>query len=628
MGDRGRRLRDRTLRVVRLGSHARRGPRPTRSESQPAVTSETVLPPSATRADADAARAALAGLGYPLRTVVTISTLLALGVIGWMVPIDRDVMWGLIASVIALALLIVWLYSRSIARARERYVHVIAQLGAATADLPVALRTGMPLALVVGDGLPALFDRDSTHARFVHVGDGAIWLRVDRPKDLARLAVAVRQWRDGNAPDCIVLSVAPASHANDDTLSQALRVIRQATADTSRMLGLSLPGYVAIYQRLSNAHAGDSPASGPLAPRWYGLSTGLRIANMRDFDTAIDAAETDACHADASPWAAAHAAALPSMIGWTRRIVFDTLTEGRQPASPWPLFGAGWIDHGPATSPDTPWEREAHARTGIAPPALPASALPWPLPQPLIDAVPRQAKRSPRVTAVAHVVAIAACAATAAICAAAVNNAALMARIGAHLERYARIPATQDAAKRDALRSLASDRDQLDRYARIGVPLRLSFGTYRGSPLLPLLDDAIASYEPPAPPPTVVTLDSLALFDSGKAQLKPGTTRAMVGALALINAHPGKRVLVAGYTDDQGRPERNLKLSLDRAAAVRDWLVDASGMPSTQFAIQGYGDTRPIADNTTFDGRAKNRRVEITLVPDTPSPAVSTGPSS
>jgi outer membrane protein OmpA-like peptidoglycan-associated protein len=59
-----------------------------------------------------------------------------------------------------------------------------------------------------------------------------------------------------------------------------------------------------------------------------------------------------------------------------------------------------------------------------------------------------------------------------------------------------------------------------------------------------------------------------------------------------------------------------LRLSIARAAAVRDWLIDASGMPATQFAIQGYGDTRPIANNDAPEGRAKNRRVEITLVPE------------
>ncbi|WP_175753748.1 OmpA family protein [Burkholderia ambifaria] len=584
-----------------------------------------MLPTAATRADSNAARAALSGLGYPLRTVVTLSAALALAVVGWVVPVERGVMWEWVAIVVALSALIVWLHSRGLTRAREQNVQVIAQLGAATADLPVTLRTRMPLALVTGDGLSALFDRDTAMSRFVHVGDGAIWLRADRPQDLPRLAVAVRQWRDGHAPDCVVLAVAPGLHVNDDTLSQSLRVIRQAVADASRMLGTSLPGYVALYQRLSNANAATTLPAVESPARWYGVSTGSAIVDTHRFDTAIDAAESDALDADGSPAVAARAAGVASMIGWTRRVVFDTLTDRRQPASPWPLFGAGWIDHGPASAPGKPWEREVRSQTGIAPAALPASPTPWPLPQPLIDAMPRRTWRSPRITAAAHVVAIVACAAIAAICGAAKNNEALMTRIREHLQHYNRIPATHDGAKRDALRVLASDRDQLNRYARVGVPLRLSFGTYRGAPLLPVLNDAIASYEPPPPPPAVVTLDSMSLFDSGKARLRTGTTRAMVKALELIKAHPGKRVLVAGYADDQGRPDRNLKLSIDRASAVRDWLVEASGIPPTRFAIQGYGDTRPVADNATPEGRAKNRRVEITLVPDTPVPAIPTG---
>jgi outer membrane protein OmpA-like peptidoglycan-associated protein len=114
----------------------------------------------------------------------------------------------------------------------------------------------------------------------------------------------------------------------------------------------------------------------------------------------------------------------------------------------------------------------------------------------------------------------------------------------------------------------------------------------------------------------VVTLDSMSLFDSGKAQLKPGSTRALVAALEMIKAHPGKRILVAGHTDNAGDAASNLRLSNARAAALRDWLIDASGIPATQFAVQGYGDTRPIVANDTPEGRAKNRRVEITLVPD------------
>ncbi|RQR66278.1 OmpA family protein [Burkholderia sp. Bp9125] len=573
----------------------------------------------AARPESKAADATLSGLGYPLRVVTALAAALALAIVWAILPIERGTAWGLTAVIVAAAFVLGWLHTRRLALMREQHTHVLAQLGAATVDLPFGLRTTMPVALVVGDGLAALFDREETSTRFVHVGDGAIWLRVDRPQDLPLLAIAIRQWRDGHPPDCVVLSVAPATHANDDALAQALRVIRHAAADASKALGTALPGYVAIYQRLTEDPATNRTPSGMMAAQWYGTSAASPIVDARRFDTAIEAAEAEVVHASGDRATAARAAGLAAIVGWTRRNVFDVLADRRQPASAWRLFGAGWIDCGPATGPGKPWERDIRARVAIVPRALPGSAAPWPLPQPLIEGAPRRVRMSPRIAALGHTLAIVACATAAAAWGAAKNNEALMARIGEHLVRYDAIPAAHDAAKRDALRALVSDRDQLDRYARTGVPLRLSFGMYRGHELLSPLNGAIASYEPPAPPPAVVTLDSMSLFDSGKAALKPGSTRAMVGALELINAHPGKRILVAGHTDVIGKPDRNLTLSIDRAAAVRDWLVDASGIPPTQFAIQGYGDTRPVADNATTDGRARNRRVEITLVPDAPA---------
>jgi outer membrane protein OmpA-like peptidoglycan-associated protein len=245
-----------------------------------------------------------------------------------------------------------------------------------------------------------------------------------------------------------------------------------------------------------------------------------------------------------------------------------------------------------------------------------ASPTPWPFPQPLLEAMPQRRWRSPRLAAMGHALTLLACMAALVFWGAARNNEALVNRIGADLDRYSSIPPDRDAAKRDALRVLKADRDQLDHYARTGIPAHLSFGMYQGARLMPLLNHAIASYAPPPPPPAIVTLDSLSLFDSGRTQLKPGSNRAMVDALDMIKAHPGKRILVAGYTDNAGHPDSNLKLSTARAEAVRDWLVDASGLSATQFAIQGYGMSRPIASNATDDGRAQNRRVEITLVPD------------
>ena len=554
-------------------------------------------------------------LGYPFRAIVTLAAVLSLAVIWLVLPVSRGLAWTLTALVVLSSLALIWLRTRQLSRARTQSAHVLAALGAATADIPISLRTRMPLVLVTGDALENVFDRIAGEQRLAHIGDGAIWMRADRPQDLPRLVVAVRQWRDGRAPDGIVLSVAPAMHASEDMLTERLRVVRQSVADASRMLGTRLPGFVAV-QRLTTP---GSPCGTLVLPQWYGVSSATRLANAQCFEAAVLAAESEIERAGVDHTVAARAASLASIIGWTQRVVIGALIDRRQPATPWALHGAGWIDCGPASGPGKPWERDVEMQTRVVPSALPASPLPWPLPQPLIKAMPQRLRVSPRVAGLAHAMALVACALAVAFWSAARNNQALLTRVGADLSRYSTIPAAHDTAKRHALQALVDDRDQLDRYSRTGVPLRLAFGLYRGAQLMPVLNQAIATYQPPPPPPAVVTLDSMSLFDSGKAKLKPGSTRAMVGALEMIKTHPDKRILIAGYTDNVGGADSNLKLSLARAGAVRDWLIEASGIAATQFATQGYGDTRPIATNGTEEGREKNRRVEITLVPDVPT---------
>ena len=180
------------------------------------------------------------------------------------------------------------------------------------------------------------------------------------------------------------------------------------------------------------------------------------------------------------------------------------------------------------------------------------------------------------------------------------QNRALMQRVAEHVAGYESSPSAEDAARVDALVAVKHDRDELERYANAGVPLRLGFGLYRGAPWVRVVNRMIAGYQPPAPSPLMIELNSLSLFNSGSAVLNHGSNRA----------------LVAGHTDSVGNTAFNLKLSEARAASVRDWLIDASGLSPTRFAIQGYGDTRPKASNDTDAGRAANRRVAITLIPD------------
>ena len=119
----------------------------------------------------------------------------------------------------------------------------------------------------------------------------------------------------------------------------------------------------------------------------------------------------------------------------------------------------------------------------------------------------------------------------------------------------------------------------------------------------------------------VLTLNSLALFETGQFELKSNANKALISVLKAIDEHPRTQILIEGHTDNVGSAQANQQLSEKRAISVRDWLVIASNLPVTRFAVKGYGDTRPIASNETDDGRAQNRRVEIILIPDNIMPA-------
>jgi outer membrane protein OmpA-like peptidoglycan-associated protein len=103
-------------------------------------------------------------------------------------------------------------------------------------------------------------------------------------------------------------------------------------------------------------------------------------------------------------------------------------------------------------------------------------------------------------------------------------------------------------------------------------------------------------------------------FETGSANISSDSLDILgVAANALKSAPAGTRVEIGGHTDNTGDAAANLKLSEDRANAVRTKLVDL-GVPADLLTSKGYGDTKPVADNSTDDGRAKNRRMEFTVV--------------
>ena len=102
------------------------------------------------------------------------------------------------------------------------------------------------------------------------------------------------------------------------------------------------------------------------------------------------------------------------------------------------------------------------------------------------------------------------------------------------------------------------------------------------------------------------------LFGFNKYNLKPDAREKLAKISGILLAYPGLKVQVEGYTDSIGSDEYNQKLSNERADTVRDYLVSQS-VPQNNVTAEGYGKTHPIADNSTPQGRAENRRVQLVV---------------
>jgi outer membrane protein OmpA-like peptidoglycan-associated protein len=100
------------------------------------------------------------------------------------------------------------------------------------------------------------------------------------------------------------------------------------------------------------------------------------------------------------------------------------------------------------------------------------------------------------------------------------------------------------------------------------------------------------------------------LFDTGKTDLKPAARTFLDKLGAVLKKYPAVQFEVGGHTDSQGNAEKNMTLSEGRARAVRSYLV-SRGASDAQLAAKGYGQTKPVADNGSAEGRAKNRRISF-----------------
>ena len=546
--------------------------------------------------------------GYPYRLQLGWMTLLALVWLGACSPWLP--FWKLLSAslVVVAAFGGVLMVTRRLRSRQKATAQVLSAADGLFNALPADLKRNTPLIIAVGEptSLACAFGDDA-----VRITDSAAWVRCDSPDSLVQYADALRHWRNGQQPDAVVLLVGADEEDAGLPFGAALRRWRSAIGAAERMIGGTLPVGVAAYA----ATGGGSQEPCP----WFGISGVRKVTSNALAEALVERLGRYAVGGSSTAMSVTrtqHAGVLAALVEWASHAILPLLVDSRQDSSPLSIMAFGVIAVPGLPMAGAPFSNFVADTTGLVRRCSKGSLLrSVPLPNALLRGIPRQPRAALLPRALAHAWLGLAVFISAGMVGSAWQNQVLIKRMTANAMHFKLLPEERDTERFMALSQIKRDRNELERYEISGVPMRLGFGLYRGASWLPDLDRLIASYRPPMPLVTI-DLDDLSLFKSGSAMLDANSNRVLVKALDIIKAHPGKRVLISGHTDNVGNARTNLQLSTARAEAVRDWLVDASDMSPTRFAIQGYGDTRPKVSNDTADGRAANRRVEITLIPD------------
>jgi outer membrane protein OmpA-like peptidoglycan-associated protein len=130
--------------------------------------------------------------------------------------------------------------------------------------------------------------------------------------------------------------------------------------------------------------------------------------------------------------------------------------------------------------------------------------------------------------------------------------------------------------------------------------------------------------QPPSPPssqpssqPAAKVIDRMTVrvnFDVDKAIIRPGDKATLDKAIDFVKKYPDAKIELDGYTDNSGTEAYNQKLSEKRAEAVKQYLIKEAGVDPSRISAVGRGESNPVANNNTAEGRAENRRVEILIL--------------
>lgn len=479
-------------------------------------------------------------------------------------------------------------------------------------DLPDATYR-QPVVLVCGD-LPLAWPQPSP---VLTVTQGC-WIRVEDHQDLVQAARQILWLRpDWGRQLSLMVSVCPQQHPDSEALTSRLLTLRWEISRLRKETGHSIP-------LVLNGQVGSAMTNDIL---WQAALPGEGVRVWRESSAPASVA---AWVTTGGTPAVQQQVLMNSLMSWFQQHV-EAVFIDENPDIPViapvaMLWGMGPILAGSlATSAWTTWLSHHTAMqqvSGWQPVGTDSTVISL-YPDFILPLLPEGRGLTPRERTWRCALGIFTLATIAALLSSGLNNRQLMHHVSFDIIRYDRISMDDYGPKADAVAVLREDAALLDDHARNGVPARLSLGLYQGGRLrMPVLD-AIRSYVPPPPPPEpklkpipkIVRLDSMSLFDSGKFELKAGSIRMLVNSLVGIKAKPGWLIVVSGHTDNTGNPQLNQTLSLKRAEAVRDWMRDTGDVQESCFAVQGYGESRPVATNDTPEGRALNRRVEISLVP-------------
>jgi OOP family OmpA-OmpF porin len=104
-------------------------------------------------------------------------------------------------------------------------------------------------------------------------------------------------------------------------------------------------------------------------------------------------------------------------------------------------------------------------------------------------------------------------------------------------------------------------------------------------------------------------------FASNSAELGTDNEALLAKVQSAIDVFPQCELTIEGHTDATGNAGKNMTLSEERAQAVKTYMTEVMRIPAFRIAATGYGDTRPIANNKTEEGRARNRRIDLIIAP-------------